>query len=264
MKNRFPLKISVFLIVVLFLASCEQLGLSKKESPKPTKTVIVLSDLTPSTRNVRSVYIESFSKVLEKVNGGDAIVVGKITDSSITEANLPVNQVVKKFNPKEHTDNPIVQKKEQAKTQDDVKKKKEEIKTIVSDLFMEKDPTMKGRKINQTDIMSSLLVADKVFRNYNKDRNILIICSDMIEESSRYNFERETLTEKRIGQIIAKERSGGRLPNFQNVKVYVVAAGAKRGDKFFNAQKFWIEYMKTAGAQLAGENYASVLVNFEE
>lgn len=260
-------KALLFVSLMMLLFSCDQLGFSKKET-KPSKTVIVLSDLTPSTKNVRDVYVESFNKVLARVERGDAIVVGKITDSSITESDLPVNQVLEHFVAKDKSgnvvDNPILKKKAQSVSDEELKKKKDEIKETAKELFLGNVPAMKSRKIRQTDIMSSLLVATKIFKNYKHDRNVLVICSDMIEESSRYNFAREKLNDKRIDDIITKEKSGGRFPDLQNVKVYVVAAGAKRGDKFLNAQKFWLKYMNVAGARLADENYGSALVNFNE
>jgi hypothetical protein len=76
----------------------------------------------------------------------------------------------------------------------------------------------------------------------------------MKEESAEYNFARERLTDKRIEEIIRKERNKG-LPDLKGVKVYVAGARADDRRHFQNIQRFWMSYFKTCGAILEESNY---------
>ncbi len=119
-------------------------------------------------------------------------------------------------------------------------------------------------KVGYTDILSSLHIAERVFKNYKRDKNILIIMSDMIEESKDYNFARKNLNKKRTGEIIAKEKGANRIPDLKNVRVYVTGATAENRDKFFSIQNFWLRYFEECGANLSKERYGSALLNFNE
>ena len=102
------------------------------------------------------------------------------------------------------------------------------------------------------------------WKTYKNEKNILVIFSDMIEESGDYNFAKETLSEKRIQEIISKEKGKKRIPDLAGVKVYITGATATTSDKFFAVQNFWFIYFKECGATLAKENYGSALLSFKE
>ncbi len=66
----------------------------------------------------------------------------------------------------------------------------------------------------KTDILSSLHVAERVFKQYKNKKNILVIFSDMIEESDDYNFKNVQKTKKRIEEIIRKEKKKNKEKGF--------------------------------------------------
>ncbi|MGQ9569611.1 MAG: hypothetical protein ACUVUQ_01975, partial [Thermodesulfovibrionales bacterium] len=230
------------------------------------KTVVVLCDLSESTRNVRGIYLESFKKAISPIGHGDVFVVAKITDSSITEPEIPIEEAHPEFVAKDKmgnpTDNPILVKNAKKEADERLQKRKEElIETAKNLLLGERD---KGRKIMHTDIMSSLHIAERIIKNYRRDKPVLVILSDMVEDSSEYNFEREKLTDKRIEQIVQNEKKKNRIPDLNGVKVYIVAAGVRSSKRFFAIQNFWLRYFKECGANLSKENYGSVLLSFNE
>lgn len=156
------------------------------------------------------------------------------------------------------TDNPILVKRAKKEADKDPERKKERfIKTVRALLFSKK-------KAMHTDIMSSLNLAEKIFRTFQRDKSILVIFSDMIEDSSRYNFEREKLTDKRIEEIIREEKIKNRMPYLKDVEVYVVAAASIDPNKFFTIQKFWLRYFKECGADISKENYTNTLLKLNE
>jgi hypothetical protein len=250
----------LLLILPTVLTSCDKLGLEEKKTP--TKTLVLLCDFSESTKEVRALYLETFTKVLQSINLGDAIVMAKITDASITEPEMPIQESFKTVIRNSITDNSLKKNKEEKEAKEQLEQKKKDMLVKAEQTLI---PTgLPEKRILKTDIMSSLLVAEKVFSNFHRDKNVLLICSDMIEDSSRYNFEKAKLNDQKIQEIISKEKNEGRLPNLNGDSVYVIAAGKNNSDTFLTVQKFWLSYFKETGAQLPKEHYGSTLVSFEE
>lgn len=211
----------------------------------PSKTVVVLFDVSESTKDpaVRGKFLSDFDKViLKKVNPGDVIAADRIAESSAAGSTLPVNHEFEG----EWSSNRLKQ----------LKQKKEIYKEAESIL------SNKG-KVKYTDILSSLLISERVFKSYGKERNVLVIMSDMIEDSKNYNFTRERLTDKRIATIIAKERKGGRLPDLKGVTVYAVkSVTCQAGEDYNGIRNFWIRYLTECGARIGVAQYGP-LTKFE-
>lgn len=93
---------------------------------------------------------------------------------------------------------------------------------------------------------------------------MLIILSDMLEDSEEYNFERLRVTDEFTRRVIEDKRRRGQLPNLGGATVYVAGASARSASKAHEVQRFWIEYFKAANARLLPQNYGPALVNFEE
>jgi hypothetical protein len=242
--------------------SCDKLGLQQKKET-PTKTVVLLCDFSESTKGVKTLYTETFEKILPSIKLGDAIIIAKITDSSITEPEIPLKESFTKIIRNSLTDNTIKKAKEEKDENKKLEDKKVEMLAKAKEIL---NPAVVSKeKILKTDIMSSLLVAENIFNNFHCDKNVLLICSDMLEDSSRYNFEKNKLDDQRIQEIISKEKSEGRLPNLKDTRVYVIAAGMKNSDKFLAVQNFWMKYFNEGvGAQLLKEHYNGTLISFEE
>jgi hypothetical protein len=253
----------IFLITINFI-SCDKLR--PKEKRHPNKTVVVLCDLSESTRDLRDVYVHSFKKVLSSIGHGDIIVAAKITEASVAEPEIPIKETFPEFVPRDKmgnpTDNPVLVKKAKEEADKKIEAKKEEIIKIASDFLFARGG--KHKRVLHTDIMSSLHVAERVFKNYKRDKFILLMLSDMIEDSSEYNFEKENLNDKRIEEIIKREKTRNKIPDLKDVKVYIVAAGAGGSKRFFAIQNFWLRYFKECGANLSKENYGSALLGFNE
>jgi len=65
------------------------------------------------------------------------------------------------------------------------------------------------RKIYKTDILSSLNMADeRVFRGLvgNDYTKMLVIMSDMMEDSDVYNFEKQKLPDSKVDEIIIDQK----------------------------------------------------------
>ncbi len=249
-------RISYLLLFMLLFSSC---GLIKKKNQKTGKCVCVLFDLSYSThrKNVRQSYADDMRKIMKKMRPGDVLVAGLITQKSISELSFCVQYEFNKF--EATTDNPLYKKAERRQYLKSMQGIKDSLLTVVdSTLFTSHIRIMK------TEIMGALQVADRIFKVYQSNKNILVIMSDMIEDSQFYRFQNENLSDRRIQAIINNEKKNERLPSLTGVKVYVTGAMAKSRKKQLLIQKFWQEYFQSCGADLAPENYGSVMVRFKE
>jgi len=234
------------------------LGLGVKEN-SPNKVVVALLDLSESTNKpeIREKYVAAFKSILEKITHGDAFVVALITEKSVAELNIPIKENIPRFVP--ISKNEFYRKGEEDLANKELNKRKEKLVKDAETILLDQT-----RKIMKTDIMSSLQVAERIFSSFSQPQKILVILSDMLEDSVDYNFEKENLSAQRREAILARERNKSRIPQLGGVKVYVVGATAPNLDYFYNIQSFWLEYFKASGALLLKKDYGSVLLVFNE
>lgn len=251
MKKILPL--FILILIGMGLSSCE--NIFKKEQ-KSKEAIFILFDLSESTNKpeIRKMYLESLNTILSKIDHGDVLIYDKITEASLEKSEPKVKDFPVFSAPGEAG---IIVKAKKKKADEELLEKKKKIVPEVEDFLV-----AKGEKgTSWTTILSSLYVAERVFKLYDREKKILVIMSDMIEDSKDYNFKKENLTDKRIEGIIAKEKS--RIPDLTGVKVYVVGATAKTTDKYFAIQKFWLRYLTECDASISKENYGTTLLSFE-
>ena len=116
-----------------------------------------------------------------------------------------------------------------------------------------------------TNIFDALSLAQRVFATYHRDRKVLVIFSDMIEESAQYNFRRKPPDITQTARIIKRQQAAGNLPDLNGVEVYVVGAGEGTYSNLPSSQiraveEFWLKYFKACGADLRKERYGSALL----
>jgi len=121
----------------------------------------------------------------------------------------------------------------------------------------------------QTKILDALQLAERVFGTYPNERRVLVIFSDMVEESERYNFRHAQLTPAKIQAVIERERSQQRLANLKGVQVHVVGAAAgayghMNSEHIQQMRNFWLAYFKASGADLAPERYGSGILDIPQ
>ena len=245
-------------LTILYINSCH-----KNSSPTYVpKIVCILYDISGSTDQpeVRRTYIAATRQILSSMRGGDAVVAPLITEKSISELRYAFFETFPIFKPT--TDNPLFVKAEKRKYEKLIANKRDSLLTIASDLLS--DPK---QKTPRTEIFSALHRAEQIFKqtdNFPQSRKILVIMSDMIEESTYANFAKEKLLPKRIVQIIEREKQLNRLPDLNGAKVYVIGAYHPNSKKYFEIRQFWLQYFQECGAMLTKERYGATLLGFEE
>lgn len=223
----------------------------------PSKTIVVLIDRSGSVRTpeIESRYLSDFRTILGAVRHGDVIVAGWITGRSATELELPLNQEIPRFDP--GTDNPMVRDAKRREAESKLAADRAALASRFQQLF-ESD-----RRIGRTDIIGSLELAPRVFASYPRDRRILVILSDMVEDSDRFNFERETLTPQRIEVIVARLRDQAAIPDLRGVRVVVSGAMHHDNERFRRIREFWFRFFKETGAELRKEDYGTTMIRFD-
>jgi hypothetical protein len=209
----------------------------------------VLFDLSQSAQNVRAAYQSDFEKVVDGLAGSVLVLGAGITDHSLATGRFEIDKEIPKYNP--FVDSKLTFRKKLQSVQMAVKQD--------------------GRKLLEspstatTDLIGAMQLAEKAFQSQagaSAKARLLILFSDMVEESARYNFRRENLTPARITAIVEGERKTGRLPTLKGVQVWVSGAGGTVPERFTQIQDFWTQYFRAAGADLRKSRYGAGLMDF--
>ena len=254
--NRSSNKMMPIMGFALLLSGCTEVR--RTVSTTPEVGLVALFDISASTdqQALKQRYQKEFLQVIEKVVPMGVVVrADAIRAKPLAETTFPLRLDFAKMSAIDRN---------QLDLDDSMKKARDTTSTELSKLFTENPPTQ------QTPILDAIEVTRKIFSGADMDGihdRRLVIFSDMIESSDRYEFTRAPLGERAIAVMIEKEKRAGRIPSLTGVKVWVAGAGAGGGSHLSTEQvrgieQFWLNYFRAAGADLAPERYASTLLNF--
>ena len=238
-------RVFILLVPLVFLLSC---SLAEK------KLIVVLFDASDSTieEKRRETYVSEFNdKILSSLQGGDRVIGDKIADNPLAQATYPVNLNIPAYS----IFGDETERKENAQAGRAL------ASSAALNLF-----NSQNREIGKTKILDSLRLAEQAFASYPGYRKkILVVFSDMIEDSDNYSFQDLDLTSDKIAEII---KAQGILPDLKGVKVYVSGAtasttGGLKTNKITSIKAFWLAYFSACGASLAPSNYGSAIIQFE-
>ena len=216
-----------------------------KETPR---VIVILVDMSGSANRARStVYREAFEKIYQSLSQGDRVMVGTITSRSYIDFKPAVDAEIPK--------NTIWVNRIQFER--NLTETKEKIRREVDRLLSRK------RGTQRTEILNSLNIADTIFHN-EKRQKILVILSDMIQDSKEFNFTRVKITDNYIDKLIRYRRKHNLIPNLTDVKVYVAGASGADPNKFRSVENFWARYFAESGADFSRHRYGHSLISFEK
>jgi hypothetical protein len=198
-------------------------------------------------------YLADFGKVVADLQPGDTVVADAITENPTATMRFPVNVALPSYDPLQG--NPLIYKR-------DMQAAKRTLVEQVGQLVRETPATKK------TAILDALYVARKVLQSESGKkaaRRVIIVFSDMVEDSARANFEHDSLSAGRIKTLLAIEEKNNRLPDLKGVEVWVAGATPDRSmgeARIRSIEVFWEAYFSRCGASLAPERYGPALLNF--
>ena len=118
-----------------------------------------------------------------------------------------------------------------------------------------------------TDLIGALHAAANTFPDSGADRHLLVIFSDMIQESPELNLPSLAKAgDARVPLMIKELEDHKRIPKLTGVTVVVVGAGETsaaesgsstrdEGAYFRSVRLFWMQFFERAGAKLEERNY---------
>lgn len=252
MKNRRLKLLGLFIIGTLALNSRLNWGgdaFGKSENAvKSQRAVIILVDMSGSTNQARrTVYREAFEKIYHTLAQGDRVMVGTITGRSFIDFKPAVDAEIPK---KTIWDNRLQFERHLSHTRENIRK---EVNKLLS----------RKRGTPKTEILNSLNIADTIFHSEKERHKILVILSDMIQDSKEYQFDKSVITSDYVNTVIRHRRQNKLMPDLTGVKVYVAGASAADSHKYRSIQTFWDHYFTASGADFSPYRYGHSLINFE-
>ncbi|HUL30084.1 MAG TPA: hypothetical protein VLZ03_06470 [Thermodesulfobacteriota bacterium] len=219
-----------------------------ENSVEHSRLIVILVDMSASADQARrTVCKEAFEKIYQNLRQGDRVLVGTITSQSYVEFKPTVDEEIPK---KTVWDNRL--QFERALTN-----AKEKIRKEVNKLLAQKQGTL------LTEILDSLNIADIIFHDEKERQKILVILSDMIEDSKEGKFDKDKITDEYINHVIRSRQKNKLMPDLRGVKIYVAGASAADSEKFRAIQAFWAHYLAESGADYSPHRYGHSLINFE-
>jgi hypothetical protein len=247
-------RLKLFGLIIGALLLCDPLNWSAEAVSKPENSLqqprlmIILVDMSGSADQARrTVCKEAFEKIYKNLRQGDRVVVGTITSRSYIDFKPTVDEAIPK---KTVWDNRLQFERNLTKT-------KEKIRREVNKLLSQKGGTP------LTEILDSLNIADTIFHDEKERQKILVILSDMIEDSKEYKFDKDKITEEYINKVIRYRRENNLMPNLTGVRVYVAGASAADANIFRAVQTFWARYFTESKADFSPHRYGHSLIQFE-
>jgi hypothetical protein len=252
MKQRRLKLLGIIIIGALLLCnpsdwSAEAVEKSENSGQHP-RLIMILVDMSGSADQARhTVCKEAFEKIYKNLRHGDRVVVGTIASHSYIDFKPTVDEEIPK---KTIWDNRL-------QFERNLTHAKEKIRREVNKLLSHRG----GSPL--TEILDSLNIADTIFHDEKERQKILVILSDMIQDSKEYKFDKDKITDEYINKVITYRQKNNLMPNLTGVKVYVAGASATDSDKFREVQTFWARYLTESGADFSPYRYGHSLINFE-
>lgn len=236
---------ALLLAAVLFGSSGP--GAAYADSPK---TVLVLVDLSSSTRPYRADYVKYFRIVLDSLGSGDTLLVGKIIKHPSAAESLAM---------------PAIRYEAESFLKNRRRVQEMNIKRSLNALSAFQDMILINE--DETPILEVLSSAPTLLANFPADRKIVVLLSDMMESSKAtidFDSERMPLTAKKAESTLKKLAAENSISNLKGVKIYIAGARDKDPKRFGIVKKFWGGYFSLSKASFDYDRYAQELLSFDE
>ena len=254
MRNRRESFLAVCLLCLLF-CGCDHIGAGgSSASPSRRATLwVVLLDRSVSVKADTSIYDDAVRRLTKAVQPGDRFVMGAITATSGTDFRLSVDESLPDAMPSQGMmDEPKQYEKEKASRDAQIRDAKDRIDKGVQ-RFLHADTTAaKSAIFESLFVVAPLIEADQ-------RKHVLVILSDMLEDSSAADFERQLPTDASTKRLIERQEKDHTIPNLAGVAVCVAGAVASPPERAAAVERFWRSYLEKAGATIAPGSYARTL-----
>jgi hypothetical protein len=220
--------------------------------------VVIFVDFSESLRpeDLAAFRAEIEREILPTLVAGDRLLIAPIHDRTLTDfrplldTNLPALPTFSGW-----LDNVMTYKRDAKAVENQVLHLKDKLATDLARVFAKRPSSP------YTDVMSSLHVAQKLFHNEPR-RKVLVLMSDMIEDSPAYRFDRISWSPATINKMLSDLEAKSLIPKLSGVCVYVSGASAPSAELAENIGRFWHAYFRRTGADMDAARYAHVLLHW--
>ena len=236
------------LMALAVAASMSMPILALAQTPAPPKTVVVLVDLSDSTKEWRQEFLSDFRLLLDHMNGGDKLLVSRIIRNPSAADTLPIHVTL----PAESFGaNP--------------RKALQERLVHLTGALMDFEKVLQTVE-SATPIVEVLEKVPRWFQSFPNDRKIVVLMSDMREYSpSTANFESSNgWKPASLDAFLVQLGKKQLIADLTGVRIYVAGARDKDENRLRAVRGFWQRYFTEAKAEFAANRYESRLVQFDE
>jgi hypothetical protein len=213
---------------------------------------VALFDVSASTaaHPIREQYARDFEKIIGLVTSGGIVAADIIDDNPLAHSTVPINEP---FKPRSAAESNLYYQRR-------IRAHRARVLQLARSILDKRRSDRPG-----SHIFEALHLAERIFATYQDRQKLLVVFSDMIEQSHRYDFAQENLTQERIASIIEAERDAMRIPDLRDVEVCVTGAGASTAggipsEQILAIRDFWLRYFGVAGANLPKVRYGATLL----
>lgn len=205
--------------------------------------VVTFVDVSGSVKDY-DVYRDAWTKIVDALQPGDRVLLARISDRTYTRFRPVVDVALPTFDP--WRDNRLRHERAVEEQQETLQQALEEA------ISVERSP--------QTDILNAVALAEEIFATDNR-RPVLVLLSDMVEDSERYNFSTLSTGEALAQRVVSRSTPPQMLPDLDGVRVYVAGATADSVARAREIKAFWKAWFRELNATLV--SYGPVLLRFE-
>ena len=194
--SSWPTWVGAYLLVGGMLFGCGGSSEPAQENIEPAgKLVVVLLDRSGSVRNDRAIYERALTTIVAKVNDGDRFIMGSITSASGTDFGSSIDYTLPPaLGDQGWLDEPVKYKREFEARQKELGEIRDNLERDISAFLDEK------RDAARTTIFESLRVVEPLFHAEQR-KKVLVILSDMLEDSGVANFDQGSANENRVVHV---------------------------------------------------------------
>ena len=222
------------------------------------KVVVVFVDRSASTVGDREVYERAFEKIIPTLKAGDRIVVSVITQATATDFKAAIDATApERLAIRTLSDNELQYRKKETRF-------KAEMETFQQEVTESVARVLSGPSSSPyTAIFESMRIAQQIFAGDSR-RAVLVLMSDMQEDSPLARLEKTQLTRAFAESVIKRHEEAALLPSLKGVRVYVVGAHGRTAKQTVEIEEFWKRYFEKTGAIIPAGGMGITLAQFDE
>lgn len=237
----------------ILLCSCGSIGHTDKAQIRPATLWVVLIDRSASVKADAPIYEDALRRLSTSVQPGDRFVMAGITGTSGADFRVSLDQSLPIAMPGQGMlDEPKEYEGEKARRTKEITETRQLIDAGVQSFLKADARASRSAIFESLLVVAPLIVADQ-------RRRVLVVLSDMLEDSTAVNFERTAPTDASTKRLIDQQKKAHTIPNLKDVAVCVAGAVASPPDRAAAVERFWRTYFESAGATVGPGAYARTL-----